>query len=508
MPRNRRIDEKTALSVRLLFSGCLVLFAFALQFTTPNLASIDGYFHIRYSDLLRQAGWSGFPPRFDALPLTLLSGDRFADHHMLFHLWLVPFTRGDLILGAKLASALGAAAAFSSVYLFLVWRRVRRAEWWMVALLAAAPGFLYRMEMPRAQAWAVVFLIAGLALLCARRFVWMLPLACLFTWTYNAFPALLGVAGCFVLAEKLRDGRWFSPPLSYTAAGIGLGIVVNPYFPNDLRFMLHHYGDKLRFAGEIPVGSEWHPFPLTEWLGWTALVAVLVGFATLLYRRRTTWSTEELAATLAALLFLVLTWRSSRFLEYFVPFATVAAAMRWHVAADTFVRGSTPRLRRLLASALAFWLTVTTVIAAVQMRSRPPSDLYRGASTWIRNHSSPGDVIFNVAWDDFPLLYFNNPLLGYVVGLDPTYLASRDAELYRQWEQIRVGVTPNPARAIQTHFGAPIAVANIEEELFIKAMDDDRTATRAYSDEQSVVYRLSDPAPPPIPAVVKEGIEE
>jgi hypothetical protein len=233
---------------------------------------------------------------------------------------------------------------------------------------------------------------------------------------------------------------------------------------------------------------------------------MLVGFATLLYRRRATWSTEELATTLAALLFLVLTWRASRFLEYFVPFAAVAAAMRWQVAADTYLRGSTPRLRRLLASTLAFWLTVTTVIAAVQMRSRPPSDLYRGASTWIRNHSSPGDLVFNVAWDDFPLLYFNNPSLGYVIGLDPTYLASRDADLYRQWENIRLGVAPSPARTVQTHFGAHLAVASVEEELFIKAMDDDRTATRAYSDEQSVVYRLSDP--PEAPPVTKEDTQE
>jgi asparagine N-glycosylation enzyme membrane subunit Stt3 len=334
----------------------------------------------------------------------------------------------------------------------------------------------------------------------------MLPLACLFTWSYNAFPALLGVAGCFVLAERLRDGRWYWPPLSYTAAGIGLGIFVNPYFPKNLRFMFHHYGDKLGFTTGVPVGSEWHPFPLTEWLGWTTLVAMLVGFATLLYRRRATWSTEELATTLAALLFLVLTWRASRFLEYFVPFAAVAAAMRWQVAADTYLRGSTPRLRRLLASTLAFWLTVTTVIAAVQMRSRPPSDLYRGASTWIRNHSSPGDLVFNVAWDDFPLLYFNNPSLGYVIGLDPTYLASRDADLYRQWENIRLGVAPSPARTVQTHFGAHLAVASVEEELFIKAMDDDRTAARAYSDEQSVVYRLSDP--PEAPPVTKEDTQE
>jgi len=486
----------------------LVLFAFALQFTTPNLASIDGYFHIRYSDVLRQAGWRGFPPRFDALPFTLLSAERFADHHMLFHLWLVPFTHGNLILGAKLASALGAAAAFTTVYLFLVRRRIRRAEWWMAALLATAPGFLYRMEMPRAQAWAVVFLFVGLALLCARRYLWMLPLAVLFTWSYNAFPALLGLAGCFVLAERARDGGWDWQPLSYTAGGMGLGIVVNPYFPNDLRFMFHHYGDKVRIPEGMPVGSEWHPFPPAEWLGWVGLVAVLVAFGVPLYRRRATWSTDELATSLAALLFLVLVWHSSRFIEYFVPFAIVAVAMSRHAAVDAFVRRSTARRRRLLAGVLVVGLTATTAIAAIQMHSRPPADRYRGASTWIRNHSSPGDVVFNVAWDDFPLLYFHNPSLRYVVGLDPSYLATRDAKLYRQFEHVALGVVPQPGRAIQTHFTAHVAIANVEEKLFISAMDEDPKVVRAYSDDEAVVFLLepdsiSSTGPDDIPALAE-----
>lgn len=501
MPRNRRVDEQTSLWVRFLFVGGLFFYAFALQFTTPNLASLDGYFHIRYSDVLREAGWRGFPPPFSALPFTLLSKDRFADHHMLFHLWLVPFTRGDLILGAKLAAAIGAAAAFCSLYLFLVWRGIRRAEWWTVAGLATAPGFLYRMEMPRAQSWAVVCLILGLAILSARRCGWMLLLACFFTWLYNAFPAILGVAACFVVAERVRNGRWYWPALFYPAAGVGLAIVVNPYFPNNLRFMLHHYADKVHIAEGVAVGSEWRPFAPAEWLGWVGLVALLIGIGTLLYRRRQTWSAEDLATSQAALLFLVMLWHSARFIEYFVPFAAAAVAVRWHRAADDLTRRSSPRRRRWIGTGLALWLAVTTVIAAVQLRSRPPADLYRGASTWIRNHASPGDIVFNVGWDDFPLLYFYNPDLRYIVGLDPSFLASRDAGLYRQWEQLTLGVQPEPARAIETSFGARIAIANLEEELFISAMDDDRQAVRAYSDEQAVVYLLqADPVHPANPA--------
>src|SRR5262245_50124453 len=67
-----------------------------VQFATPTLVGIDGYFHVRYAQVIREAGLRGFPPRFPWLPLTILAPDRYADHHMLYHLLLVPFTFGDL----------------------------------------------------------------------------------------------------------------------------------------------------------------------------------------------------------------------------------------------------------------------------------------------------------------------------------------------------------------------------------------------------------------------------
>jgi hypothetical protein len=260
----------------------------------------------------------------------------------------------------------------------------------MVAALAAAPGFLHRMEMPRAQAWAVVWGVWGM--LCpgvGGAVVHELPLACVFTWLYNAFPALLGIAVCFVLAERMRNGRWSLRPLSHASAGVALGLVVNTYFPSNLRFMFHHYGDRVWISEAVAVGSEWHSFALAEWLGWVGLLALLAGAGALLHRRRERWSVEDLATSLAALLFLVMLRHSSRFIEYFVPFAAVALALRWHESVDGWVRSWKPRRRAWLAAALAVWLGVTTVIAALQLRSRPPADLYRGASTWIRNHALP-----------------------------------------------------------------------------------------------------------------------
>ena len=81
-----------------------------LQAVTPNLVGNDSYFHIKYAEVMRHAGARGFPPAFPWLPLTILAPDRYADHHMLYHVLLVPFTIGDLRIGGKIAAVAGAVA--------------------------------------------------------------------------------------------------------------------------------------------------------------------------------------------------------------------------------------------------------------------------------------------------------------------------------------------------------------------------------------------------------------
>jgi hypothetical protein len=493
VPRNRRIDERSPPAIRVLFIAGLCAFAFLLQFATPNLGSIDGYFHIRYSALIAAAGWRHFPPPFPWLPETILAPQDYFDHHLLFHLWLVPFTRGDLVLGAKLAAAIGAALVFVVSYLFLSWRRVRRAEWWTVALLAGAPGFLYRMEMPRVQAWSVVFLLLALGLIMARRWAWLLPLAWVYTWLYDAFPFLVLLCACATVAHWLLERRLVWQPLAFATAGIAGALVVNPYFPNDLRFLFHHYLGKLRMPAAVRVGAEWYPEPLLAWFGWGGLLAILAGVAALLVHGRKRLDAGRLTAILAATVFLVLLWRSSRFVEYFVPFAAVSLALSLHESVDALVRRG-PRLRYALAAGLAAWLLVSSAIAAVRLRGRPPAGRFKAAAAWISGHTPRGALVFNVPWDTFPQLFFHDPANAYVIGLDPTYLAQRDFALYEAWAGIGAGRVVAPARQIAERFGASVALATPDAAGFLASMDRDPDAERVYEDDDAVVYRVRAPA--------------
>ena len=74
-----------------------------IEFAGPAILDNDGYYHIRWAAMLRES--APRLPEFQALPLTTLNERNYADHHFLFHVLLVPFTFGDLRVGAKLAAA-------------------------------------------------------------------------------------------------------------------------------------------------------------------------------------------------------------------------------------------------------------------------------------------------------------------------------------------------------------------------------------------------------------------
>src|SRR6266404_792606 len=81
-----------------------------LQFSTSAICcgDFDGYYHVKWSRMLWESMRSrSFPPAFPWLPLTTLNPQDYVDHHLLFHIILIPFTWfRDLQTGAKISAIL------------------------------------------------------------------------------------------------------------------------------------------------------------------------------------------------------------------------------------------------------------------------------------------------------------------------------------------------------------------------------------------------------------------
>ncbi len=531
--------------VYLLAGACLIGLVFWwLQFSTRAVCcgDFDGYYHIKWSQTLWQSLRAGhFPPRFTWLPRTTLNTRDYVDHHLFFHILQIPFTWfRDLRLGAKVSAALFGGLAVFSCYWLTFRYRIRYPFVWLFALLGASAPFLYRMNMTKAMSVSVVLLVAGIHLLFQRKYVWLLPLAFVFTETYDMF-VLLGVAvALWVVVEAWSERRIAWRPvvkmLGYTLVGIAAGLVINPYFPHNIKLFWEHALMKVTSSGfKVAVGNEWYPYDSWDFFrnSLVACAAMIVGYIAFNWEERKR-AARPLFFLLFATVLLIVNARWRRFAEYWPPFAVLFAAFAVQ-AALARARASygqlpvdvqdelqpyldsneTPAARAAAARHEDLGLIVATVAALVlgtamvfavygetkEIKDSAPPDSYRAGLAWLQQNVPPGETVFNTDWDDFPKLFYYDPTHAYVSGLDPTYLYDANPELSKLYEQITLGKESDPGPLIRDRFGARYVFTDNEDvhDDFYNAALDSGWFDEVYTDENCTILHIRDEKgePPP-----------
>lgn len=504
---------KTRLAVSTLLTGALLLAVFiafmaAVQFSTPDLPDNDGFYHIKMASLMAA---QGFKPDFPWLPLTILNPREFYNHHFLFHVLLIPFTAGNLLTGAKWAAVLFASLAFLLTWRLLDRQKVPYSPLWALGLLAVSEAFIYRMSITRAQSLSLALLVLGTLWLLEGKYKRLALLGFLYVWFYNAFPLLLAISGVYVAAVWLLERRLDLRPLLYSGIGIAAGLIINPYFPYNLIFIVQHILPKLLDATAISVGNEWFPYTTGQLLSNSPLaLAVFIAGCLGVGLTGRKMDVRTMTAFLLACLFGLMLFQSRRFIEYFPAFALVFAAFAWAplIAEFRLRPGPAPdepqkvpfyvRLRPVLAALVmiaillpASWLTLQD--ARDSLRGSKPYTLYAGASAWLQANTAPGERVFQTDWDDFPRLFFYNTHNTYLVGLDPTYMQFFDAALYDTWVEITRGNVQQPSGLIGSTFGARYVVSDLLHGGFMRQAEQDPRIVEVYRDQDAVVYQVLDP---------------
>ncbi len=497
------------------YSVLLPLLLFALffmgmaivQFASPDLPDNDGYYHIKLAWLMRT---EGLKPSFHWLPLTILNQREFYDHHFLFHVALIPFTFGDLRVGAKWAAVTFASLAFLAVWVLFHRQRVPYAWLWTLALLGISDAFLYRMSITRAQSLS----LAGLALACA----WLLEgkhkhlaiLSFVYVWLYDAFPLIIALAVLHLIAIALMEHRLELRPLLYVTGGILLGILINPYFPENIIFSYRHILPKLADATSVRVGNEWFPYETKQLLdnSLPALVAFTSGSLALGLADRK-MDARTAFGLLSALLFGLMLFQARRFVEYFPPFALIFAAFAWSPllmdfqlfpdkSADSsrdnfFWRARVQARLILLSLVVAVSIARSIPLARAAIDRSKPYGLYSGASAWLEKNTPAGARVFQTDWDDFPRLFFYNTHNTYLIGLDPTYMQLYDSDLYALWVDITQGDVENPSQIIARTFASQYAHTDLNHRDFLRVASEDSGMKEVYRDDQAVVFEIVAP---------------
>ncbi|MCC6613868.1 MAG: hypothetical protein IT320_10350 [Anaerolineae bacterium] len=471
----------------------------ALIFSVQGFVGTDDYYHARMADLILQQGRLRID--FPWLPQTILSNERFVDHHLLFHLFVAPWAHWGGMTGAKLATSGIAAGVFAAAWALLRAIGVRRAGLWTLGLFAMSSPFLYRLLMVRTQGAALLLIVIALYLLVTRRERWLLPLAFAFAWLYNGFALILGVVALYSVSILIVEHRlaWRAPV--YTALGLLLGLVINPYFPNNIAFMVDHLGAKLDFESGVRVGSEWYPYSTSALLINAGGALAALAFGTLRgsfgARKR---DTAETALLLVALLTLFMLLRSRRFVEYFPAFALLFCAAAWGRAgvrwSDWLSRRWMRRMALGMGAIVLVGVTALTLRGALDdIRTSASGDDLSGAAGWLAANSAPGTPVFQTDWDDFTRLFYANTSNTYLVGLDPTYLQLADPALWDTWVAITQGRVAQPSRLIRAQFGAAYVISDTRHDAFAAQTHDDPGLELVYRDADALVWRVTDAGP-------------
>ena len=472
-----------------------------IQFAAPDLPDNDGFYHIKLAWLMRT---EELKPNFPWLPLSILNQDEYYDHHFLFHVALIPFTFGDLRIGAKWAAVIFAGLAFLAIWYLFDRQRIPHGWLWALALLGISDAFLYRMSVTRAQSLSLAVLAVAFAWLLERKYKYLGILSFIYVWMYDAFPLMMALAFLHLIAVALTERRLEFRPLLYITGGIILGLIINPYFPENIIFSFRHMLPKLADATSVRVGNEWFPYETKQLLDNSLPAMIAFASASLalgLTGRK--MDARTAFALLVSLLFGLMLFQARRFVEYFPPFALIFAAFAWTPlvlpSLDPVPSTDSNRSRFILRDYLPMILLSLAVVVSIAKsiplareaidRSKP-YDLYSGASAWLQENSPAGSRVFQTDWDDFPRLFFYNTHNTYLVGLDPTYLQLYSPDLYDLWVEITRGDVEHPSQTIANTFDSQFVHTDLNHEDFLRVAEEDAGLKEVYRDDQAVLFEV------------------
>jgi hypothetical protein len=492
--------SRLSVAAQLLIAYALIAITMGwIQFSGNAILDNDGYYHIRWSRMLRESA-PHLPP-FKALPLTTLNEKEYVDHHYLFHVLLIPFTYGDMRIGAKLAAIAYSSLALLTLFALLVVYRVPYRWLWLAPLVASSEPFLYRMSMTRAPALSIVFMGLGAYFILQRRHIYLTILAFAFVWGYSLFPLILMMAAMYSVCVYLAERRLEFKALAATIIGIIAGLVINPYFPENLKLFSDHLAMKLTSSYSVDVGIEWYPYESWVLVGSSAVAFAIFIFALVVFDfRKRIEDIKPLFFLLVSLVLLLMAFKSRRFIEYFPPFAILFAAftIKVQVNNEWFERTREQVFAAVTAAVVAVVLITSMMITLVQASRDVSTEAdpftYKGAGEWLAANTEAGARVFNTDWDDFPMLFYYSPQNSYVAGLDPTYLHDQDAELWGMYVNITLGRERQAAPLIRQRFGAEYVFTDNQHTDFLSKASSAGGFQIVYEDKNTTVLRVLAPA--------------
>ena len=417
-----------------LWRDAAVAVAFALAFfllslLNPNIPDgYDAYRHVKRAALLIREPFSASADVWHLAYLWPRPFDAWFGYHVL----LAPFTLiFDYVIAAKaFAATIFGAISLSVLRLFGLFQ-VKHPLAWLLVAMAGSSVTLHRLGVARPFSLAILLVLLITLFTFQHRPVALAMSAALLAISYSMFFLAALAPGVWLVFR--RDRQALIAALA-CAAGIVMGLLLNPYFPASLSWSIAN-AKVLQIAPQahVEIGGELLPMkPL--WFLLASLPVAVAWFAAAVVRLRQ-WRITGFHAKLD-LLFVIsaLTLLGSiqvgRTFDFFVPFAVLFAA----TVLSPWLAGTKNNRPYLIGVTVACcglngWLSYQTGLAT------DPIAAYRAPAEYLEKNA-PGELVVNATWGDYYYLFFWNASNRFVIGIEPTATYVTDARKYWIWRHL------------------------------------------------------------------------
>lgn len=411
------------------------IFFLLMEWSFLPLAEFDAYYHLGVTAVFKE---QGLIRQFPWMSVSILR-DHFHDPQLLLHLVTLPllWLGIDPMVAGKLVAA-GTATLFTTTFhWFLLRQRVRFPVIWTLVLLIASPYLIARLTFVKTTALFLALLLGVLAALFEERRLHLFVLSWLTVLTYQGFPLVLVVAMLYLgIRAMLGEARFQSQLLSPIIGGMLAGLILSPFFPNNLRFLHFELVQQILLKPkELALGAEWEPISSSRFFG-ASVMAILFLFGSEVFAtvaRAKSDARLVLVRSLAVLLLLG-ALLSARLIDYFIPLALLASAMTVSRGLDELGEA---RLGFRVASGISLFLCLPLAALNVKEALRITGSIskelavddYEKAASWLKQNTHDGEVVVS-QWDDFPMLFFYNRKNYYLWGLNAAYGYGYDPRIY------------------------------------------------------------------------------
>ncbi|MBU0731728.1 hypothetical protein KKC88_02510 [Patescibacteria group bacterium] len=443
-----------------------------------------------------------------------LLNDQFTDQHFLYHIILAGFS---VVFTTLVGTKLAVAFLFSGfILVFCLVIRSLGVKWpwlWGLILTVSVP-FAFRLNLVKANALSLIILFTAIYLLVKYKPAWLFGLSFVFVWAYGGWPIMAGMVFLYGFFNIVFYRKWKESLilLGSSAGGLLAGVIINPYFPNNLTYYWQQFVQIgiINYQDKIGVGGEWYPYAFSNLVSGAVIAFLFLGLAIFLFiydfkkQKKVSWF-----ALIIMLGFLALTLKSKRYVEYCVPFIVFYSAVivslslpkKWLREFFNFAGALTGKRVFFGIGSVALILFLAFMVPAVigSEIKENKNDLRRGlsyyklsmASRWLEENSEPGSIVLHSDWDIWPSLYYWNESNYYIIGLDPTFMYNYDQDLYWKWVHITKGEEKEAVYdQAKNDFHASYMLVEEDHKKMERNIRRDDRFEQVYEDDEATIFRL------------------